>query len=68
MCQMKEIMEKLGITEIEAVGKPFDPDLHNAVLHVEDENFGPGEIVQELEKGFKLGDKIIRFSMVKVAN
>jgi molecular chaperone GrpE len=68
LAQMTEILEKLGVTEIAAVGKTFDPGLHNAVLHVEDENFGPGEIVQELEKGFKLGDKVIRFSMVKVAN
>ena len=66
--QMKEIMTKLGVTEIEAVGKSFNPDLHNAVMHVEDENYGEGEIVQEFEKGFLLGDKVIRFSMVQVAN
>ena len=66
--QMKEIMEKLGVKEIEAVGKPFNPDLHNAVMHVEDENYGEGEIIQEFQKGFLLGDKVIRFSMVQVAN
>ena len=66
--QMKEIMAKLGVTEIEAVGKPFNPDLHNAVMHIEDENYGEGEIIQEFEKGFLLGDKVIRFSMVQVAN
>lgn len=66
--QMKEIMGKLGVTEIEAVGKPFNPDLHNAVMHIEDENYGENEIVQEFEKGFLLGDKVIRFSMVQVAN
>jgi molecular chaperone GrpE len=66
--QMKEIMEKLGVREIEAVGKTFDPELHNAVLHVEDESHGQNQIIEEFEKGFKIGDKVIRFSMVKVAN
>ena len=66
--QLKDVMAKLGVTEIEAVGKPFNPDLHNAVMHIEDENYGEGEIVQEFEKGFQLGEKVIRFSMVQVAN
>lgn len=66
--QMKETMAKLGVTEIEAVGKPFNPDLHNAVMHIEDENYGENEIIQEFQKGFLLGDKVIRFSMVQVAN
>ena len=68
MTQLKAIFEKLGVVPIEAVGKKFDPALHNAVMHVEDETRGEGEIVEEFEKGFKLGDKVIRFSMVKVAN
>lgn len=68
MSQMVEIMDKLGVTQIDTVGTTFDPNLHNAVLHVEDESCGPCEIVEEFEKGFKLGDKVIRFSMVKVAN
>ncbi len=68
MAQLKSIFDKLGIVEIEAVGKKFDPALHNAVMHIEDENYGDGEIVEEFEKGFKFGDKVIRFSMVKVAN
>ncbi|MGE4352810.1 MAG: nucleotide exchange factor GrpE [Oscillospiraceae bacterium] len=68
MNQLKSILESLGVIEIEALGKKFDPALHNAVMHVEDENYGEGEIVQEFEKGFKLGDKVIRFSMVQVAN
>ena len=68
MSQLKGIFEKLGVTEIEAVGQKFDPERHNAVMHVEDENAGENEIVEEFEKGFMLGDKVIRFSVVKVAN
>ena len=66
--QMCEVFHKLGVTEIEALGQPFDPALHNAVMHVEDESVGESIIVEEFQKGFKLGDKVIRFSMVKVAN
>ena len=66
--QFKTILTGLGVTEIEAVGKRFDPALHEALLHIEDEKYGEGEIVMELEKGFKLGDKVIRFSKVQVAN
>lgn len=68
MIQFKEIFERLGITEIETVGKKFDPTLHEAVVHEGDETKGEGEIVQEFRKGFKIGDKVIRFAMVKVAN
>jgi molecular chaperone GrpE len=68
LTQFKTILTGLGVTEIEAVGKKFDPALHEALLHVEDEKYGEGEIVMELEKGFKLGDKVIRFSKVQVAN
>lgn len=68
MNQFKGILEKLGVTEIEALGKTFDPELHNAVMHIDDDKYGAGEIVLEFEKGFKLGDKVIRFSMVQVAN
>ena len=68
MAQFKDILERLGVTEIESVGKTFDPALHNAVMHDTDETKGEGEIVQELQKGFKLGDKVIRFAMVKVVN
>lgn len=68
MTQLKSILEKLGVTEIKAVGETFDPALHSAVMHVEDETHGKGEIVEEYEKGFMLGDKVIRFSTVKVAN
>lgn len=68
MTQLEGILEKLNVTPIAAVGEKFDPGLHNAVMHVEDESKGENIIVEEYEKGFKLGDKVIRFSMVVVAN
>lgn len=68
MAQLRGVFEKLGIKEIDAVGKKFDANLHNAVMHVEDGSLGESEIVEEFQKGFTLGDKVIRFSMVKVAN
>ena len=66
--QYKEALTKLGVTPIEAVGQKFDPNEHNAVMHMEDPEKGEGEIVQEFQKGFKMGDRVIRFSMVQVAN
>lgn len=66
--QFKAILSSFGVTEIEAVGKKFDPSLHNAALHIDDEKYGEGEIVLELTKGFKMGDNVIRFSTVQVAN
>ena len=66
--QLMDVFKKLGVEEIETVGKTFDPNFHNAVMHVEDEEKGESEIVEEFQKGFKIGDKVIRFSMVKVAN
>ena len=68
MTQLRSIFEKMDITEIPAVGEKFDPALHNAVMHVEDDKYGEGEVVAEFEKGFKMGDKVIRFSTVQVAN
>ena len=68
MTQFNDILTKLGVTPIDALGQKFDPTLHNAVMHEEDAEKGENEIVQELQKGFKLGDKVIRFAMVKVAN
>ena len=68
MTQFKDILSRLGDTEIESVGKTFDPALHNAVMHDTDESQGENVIVQELQKGFKMGDKVIRFAMVKVVN
>ena len=61
-----EAMEKMGVKEIEC--KTFDPNLHNAVMHVEDEQYGDGEIVEVFQKGYCKGDKVIRYAMVKVAN
>ncbi len=68
MTQFCSTMEKLGVEEVPALGEKFDPSLHNAVMHVEDEEKGENEIVEVFQKGFKLGDKVIRFAMVKVAN
>ena len=68
MAQLKDILDKCGVTEIEAVGAPFNPDLHNAVMHVEDPGLGTSTVAEEFEKGFMMGDKVIRCSMVKVAN
>ncbi len=67
--QFNEILSNLGVAEIEAcAGTTFDPEVHNAVMHVEDDNFGESVITEEFQKGFKLGDKVIRCSVVKVAN
>ena len=68
MTQFCTTMEKLGVEKIEALGKTFDPSLHNAVMHVDDEQKGENEIVEVFQEGFRLGDKVIRFAMVKVAN
>ena len=66
--QFTETLTKLGVTEIEAKGQPFDPGLHNAVMHVEDESAGENTVVEVFQKGFMIGDKVLRFAMVKVAN
>ncbi len=68
MNQFNTTMEKLGVTKIDSLGEKFDPALHNAVMHVEDEEKGENEIVEVFQEGFRLGDKVIRFAMVKVAN
>lgn len=68
LTQFETVLTKLGVTPIEAVGQSFDPALHNAVMHTEDPEQGESVVVEEFEKGFKMGDKVIRFSMVKVAN
>ncbi len=64
----RDTLEKMGVKEIEAQGKAFDPNLHNAVMHVEDEAYGENEIAEVLMKGYQKDDKVIRYSMVKVAN
>jgi len=68
LAQFKTVLEGLGVMEIDALGKKFDPTYHEALLHIDDEKYGEGEIVLELEKGFIMGDKVIRFSKVQVAN
>ena len=66
--QLVSIFNALGVEVFGNVGDEFDPNLHNAVMHTEDENFGENVICQVFQKGFKLGDKIVRFAMVQVAN
>lgn len=68
MTQFGHTLEKLGVTQIPALGEKFNPELHNAVMHCDDEEKGENEIVEVFQEGFKLGDKTIRASMVKVAN
>ena len=68
MTQFNSTMEKLGVTPMDCLGQKFDPAFHNAVMHVEDEEKGENEIVEVFQQGFMLGDKVIRFAMVKVAN
>ena len=66
--QFKESLRKLGVETMNAVGKPFDPEKHNAVMHIEDETCGENTVVEVLQQGFMLGDKVLRFAIVKVAN
>ncbi|MGI6270141.1 MAG: nucleotide exchange factor GrpE [Candidatus Howiella sp.] len=66
--QLSDAVEKLGLTEIDAAGAPFDPTLHEAVMHVEDDAAGENTVVEVLQKGYKVGDTVVRHAMVKVAN
>ncbi len=66
--QMMTMLEGLGVKTIEAVGQPFDPNFHNAVMHVEDEEIEESTVVEEFQKGYIYKDSVIRYSMVKVAN
>ena len=66
--QLMTSLEEVGVKAIEAVGKEFDPEFHNAVMHVEDESFGENEVVEELQKGYMYRESVLRHSMVKVAN
>jgi len=68
LSKLPETLEKLGITPFGEVGDTFDPALHNAVMHVEDESLGEGVIVEVLQQGYKYGDKVLRYAMVKTAN
>lgn len=63
-----DALSSMGIEEIEAKGQPFDPELHNAVMHVEDETLGEGVVADVLQKGYKCGDRVLRYAMVTVAN
>jgi len=68
MSQLKTVLERLGIEEILTVGEPFNPAFHNAIMHIEDETLGDNIITECFQTGFKLGDKVMRAAMVKVAN
>lgn len=68
LTQFREVLKGIGVEEIPAVGEKFDPNLHAAVAHEDDENYGENEIMLEMLKGYKYKDKVIRHSMVKVAN
>ena len=61
-------MSELSVEAIGAEGEPFNPDLHNAVMHIEDESLGENVIAQVLQKGYKIGDRVVRYAMVTVAN
>ena len=61
-------LDEIGVKPIEAVGQEFNPDFHNAVMHVEDENFGENIVAEEFQKGYMYRDSVVRHSMVKVAN
>ena len=66
--QFVKVLEDLGVTPIEAVGKEFDPAFHNAVMHVDDEEAGDNIVVEEFQKGYMYKEHVVRYSMVKVAN
>ena len=68
MAQFKDCLAKLDVEAMDCVGKPFDPEKHNAVMHVEDAQYGESEVVEVLQQGFTLGEKVLRFAIVKVAN
>ena len=68
LSQFSESLAKLGVTVMDAVGQPFDPEKHEAVMHVDDDTAGENTVVEVLKQGFLLGDKVLRFAMVKVAN
>ena len=66
--QLMTSLEEAGVSPIEALGNEFDPNFHNAVMHVEDESLGENVIAETFQQGFQIGDKVIRHAMVKVAN
>lgn len=68
MNQINDILAKEGVEEIKALNENFDPNYHDAVMHVEDENYGPNTVVEVFQKGYKIKEKVLRYSAVKVAN
>ena len=66
--QFKELLKKLGVEEIEAKGQPFDPEKMNAVMHIDDEAYGENEVALVFQAGFQMGDQVIRYAIVQVAN
>lgn len=68
MTGLVEVMEKLGVEIFGSVGDPFDPNIHNAVMHCEDESLGENTVAEVFQKGFRVGEKVVRFAMVRVAN
>ena len=62
------VFDEIGVKAMDAAGKEFNPDFHNAVMHVEDEEFGENQVVEEFQKGYMYKDSVLRHSMVKVAN
>lgn len=66
--QFREGLEKRGVQELDVLGKPFDPEKMNAVMHIDDEALGENTVAEVFQKGFIMGDKVLRFAMVKVAN
>ena len=68
MSGLRDVMSALGVTDFGEAGDAFDPNMHNAVMHIEDESLGENVIAQVFQKGFKIGEKVVRFAMVQVAN
>ena len=68
LTQVNKSFEKLGVSPVGAPGDPFDPLIHNAVMHVEDDSFGENTVAEVLQRGYRIGDKVIRHALVKVAN
>ena len=68
LSKLPDTLDKLGIKAFGEAGEKFDPNLHNAVMHIEDENLGEGEIVEVLQQGYQYGDRVLRYAMVKTAN
>ena len=68
MTGLREVLEKLGVEVFGEAGEAFDPNMHNAVMHCEDESLGENVLAEVFQRGFRVGDKVVRFAMVRVAN